>query len=350
MQQHQFPAVHFSLKDLCVLTLTNAFAAVVVSVINGWLQLLGRALVRTQLFSWLRHRDMAREVLRDIEQTAWAAEMHDVFDFRTVPSGWVVGRRLSYIAHVDIDGPTIVIRYYTLRFLPPMCPSLVDRGAHEIDVIRHSGCKLDEVDYYKAPELACPMGCPSRCASQLAADRMLRAWKRDMQGRFILQGMPGCGKSTAARLLTHCIPGCVIYPTFDPTSPGENIAELMRYTEHRSQKVVIVIEEFDVILEKMIQLHTRGAAASSGISPSLRVEVTSKAGWNNMMDRLQFQSRFVLVLTTNATSDKLRQLDAQLGGSLLREGRITEWIRFDELRPASDNDELLVTGNACKED
>lgn len=338
----QYPTVHFSLWDLCVLTLTNAFAAVVVSIIHASLTLLGRAMVRTQSFSWMRHRDMSRQVLAEIERTAWAAEMHDVFDFRTVPSGWIVGRRFSYVAHVEIDGSTIVIRYMTWRFLPPMCPSLADRGTHEIDVIRHSGCKLDEVDYFKAPELACPMGCSSRSASELAADRMLRAWRRDGQGRFILQGRPGCGKSTAARLLTHSIPGCVIYPTFDPTLPGENIAELMRYTEYRCQKVVLVIEEFDVILDKMIRMQATGSSSAPSISasvdhPSLRIEVTSKAGWNNMMDRLQFQSRFVLVLTTNASSDELRNLDAQLGGSLLRDGRITEWVRFDELKKNSED-------------
>lgn len=315
----------FSIGDLCALTLTNAIASAVAAFVQGWLYLLGNLFVRTQQFGWSSHRDMVRSVLKEIEDNMWVSELHEVFDFRVVPAGWVIGRRFRFMAHINVDGAVMTIKYMTWRWMPPVCIGAAhdqQSKKDEIDVIRHSGCKLDEVDYFKSSELACPMGCPSRRASELASERMLAAWKRDGQGRFVLQGTFGCGKSTAARLLTQKIHGCIIYPTFDPTEPGESLAELMRYINYRNSQMVVVIEEFDVVLRKIVGGHEA--------HHSLRVEVSSKAGWNNMMDSLQFQSRIIMVLTTNATTDELNELDRQLGGGLFRAGRVTEWIRFDD--------------------
>ena len=192
--------------------------------------------------------------------------------------------------------------------------------------MRHSSCKLDEIDYVRSVELACPMESPTRSASTLAVEQMMAAWKRDGQGRFLLQGTPGCGKSTSSRLLTRALgSNTMLFPSFDPTTPGESLSDMLRYVD-QNNLVVIVIEEFDVVLQKMMDKPVRA-------HKNLRIEVSDKASWNNMLDALQFQSRMILVLTTNISDDALRKLDEGLGGGLLRSGRITQWIRF----PSSDN-------------
>ncbi|PNH04430.1 putative 26S protease subunit rpt4 [Tetrabaena socialis] len=155
-------------------------------------------------------------------------------------------------------------------------------------------------------------------AVSLAGTLLVRV--SDGQGRFLLQGEPGCGKSTAARLFAQKLGDCCLYPTFNPTSPGESLAELLRYVK-RSQKVIVVMEEFDVVLRRVLR---EGKQAHK----NFRVEVADKATWNNMMDMLQFQTRMGIILTTNRTDDEIAALNEEMGGSILRPGRITEWIRF----------------------
>ncbi|PNH00359.1 hypothetical protein TSOC_013823 [Tetrabaena socialis] len=310
----------FSAMDFAMLMMTNALTSSIVAILHGAVKIAGTMLVRVSAHNSARHWDKTINVLAAVQRHAWVWEKTDTFDYRQVPCGWLLGRWGTYLAHVTVDERSMRIVVLTWRLWCRVNDADSQKDTCDLWVVRHSSCKLDEVDYVQTRELACPMGCPSRPASEEAAERMLSAWRRDGQGRFLLQGEPGCGKSTAARLFAQKLGDCCLYPMFNPTSPGESLAELLRYVK-RSQKVIVVMEEFDVVLRRVLR---EGKQAHK----NFRVEVADKATWNNMMDMMQFQTRMGMILTTNRTDDEIAALNEEMGGSILRPGRVTEWIRF----------------------
>jgi cytidylate kinase len=128
---------------------------------------------------------------------------------------------------------------------------------------------------------------------------------------FIISGTPGCGKTLASRVLTSELKGCVVM-NYNPVKEKMDLVEMAEYAINEDQKVVVVINECDVIFKNM-----------------------DKAQRNAMLDDMgDLSHKFIMVLTTNEDLRVLHEAD----DSLLRKGRVT---KIEVIGPA-DNRQITV--------
>ncbi|GAX85148.1 hypothetical protein CEUSTIGMA_g12567.t1 [Chlamydomonas eustigma] len=128
------------------------------------------------------------------------------------------------------------------------------------------------------------------------------------QGRIILRGAPGCGKTTATRILTYLVGG-VLVPVFDPTRKCGSLWDISYYVRTMrgsNNWIIVVMEEFDGVLQKLDCTHNK-------CSKEKDVEVVDKASWNCMMDQLSYLPKVVLIMTTNETFENLNTLEKAAG-------------------------------------
>lgn len=136
---------------------------------------------------------------------------------------------------------------------------------------------------------------------------------------FLLHGPPGCGKSTAVRMLTHKL-DAKLYSEYNPVRVGESMRSLLSnhmYLMDGTQRLVIGFEEFDVSLESIF-------AGKMKSTDEYILDAFDKQSWNTLWDTYRYRKYTVVVMTTNKSVAECRQLvhlhDAS--GSMLRAGRI----------------------------
>lgn len=127
----------------------------------------------------------------------------------------------------------------------------------------------------------------------------------------VFHGSPGCGKSTAIRMLAHELK-MKLYNDYDATDCRMSMSNIL--VNSVDNGLVIGFEEFDVALSQIMSGKVR-------CYESKQPDATDKASWNKLIDRFRWRTNVIMVCTTN---DSLEELYKKIDGdtSMLRDGRI----------------------------
>lgn len=332
-----------AIKDLLLLTIGSLAAGYVAKVVQWLFTAISKLATDERVYTETKGRLAMDRVLEVLERRHVFAERREVVFGRMVPFGVVIGR--SFIAVLSLKEMNymtckeVAVRVLRPRWLPPLTP---DDGVTEkvpegvVSVVRNASASVANTDWRVYNELACPKAVKPRVeAVARALAGRIAATCAQVQGRVLISGPPGCGKTTATRLLALSM-GARLVPGFDPTRPGNSVLGLL--SNIAAERVVLVIEEVDVCLRSLSSGGGGGGVAgAAGVLP----QVWDKATWNGMLDQIQFMPKVAaLVMTSNLTFAELDAIDAEHGHALLRVGRITERIRAEP--------ELLGKGASCK--
>jgi hypothetical protein len=242
-----------------------------------------------------------------------------------VPQGIIFDRRAIIIVQdsISMDGPSMMLWVITseqnLRELlgnscakssaPLPCDNVEDECVTEITLYERGGNfhwltyskRSLEVSHFTA-----------RDEQKKIIDEVMSHFDEHDHSVVYLHGKPGTGKSLLGLLLTKELNGSLC-TTFDPTDPGDTLNGLYnRVAPEKSNPLIVVLDEFDVILHK---IHT-------GVTPhkNIPIQVKNKTTWNQFLDRIQIgmYPNLILVLTSNKTPAYINEMDP----SYIRKGRV----------------------------
>jgi hypothetical protein len=246
----------------------------------------------------------------------------------------IIGR--TYVAHVEMVasdmGPNdkVVMNVWSLRmFNPPIADEKVSTPhiskENTITVMYRDIGMKDCFNVSTRIERTLRPGCPTKAVSEGVVRYMKGLFCNGDGNVFILCGSKGTGKSSSLRILAGML-GAHLY-RMNPCTPYESINGVLDYV-YESSSVVLGIEEFDVTLDKFGTIDTSDGP----------VQVSDKQSWNQMLDDVANIPNVVLVLTTNRTPEELAEYDE----SLLRPGRVTRVIAFDDILGGMDCEACAV--------
>lgn len=113
----------------------------------------------------------------------------------------------------------------------------------------------------------------------------------------LIIGPPGTGKSCCGRLIASRLK-CNLVLGFNPTTPGHRLLYIIdRFKPNRDKPLVILIEEFDKILNSIMD----GSFNSVGIDT--KIPVSNKSELSEMLDLINDTPYLICILTSNALSE-----------------------------------------------
>lgn len=123
-------------------------------------------------------------------------------------------------------------------------------------------------------------------------------------GRLLLYGRPGLGKSTIATVLSQMMGGALM--RLQPSMPGTaTLATIMCCALEKP--LVVLVDEADVLLRNV-----NGEKLSQTSGKHIRM-VHDKVSWNDFMDAMKHTKNIVVILTMNSVPAAM--LDPQLSAS-----------------------------------
>ena len=121
-------------------------------------------------------------------------------------------------------------------------------------------------------------------------------FKDKRNGRFLLHGPPGTGKSSIAYELTQRLKGNLIL-LHDPTCPSDLLINVLQQVRpSKKQPVVILLDEIDVMIDKLqskVPIPTR----------DFLIEVNDTAKFLSYLDKTQYIQDVLFLMTTNKDLD-----------------------------------------------
>jgi hypothetical protein len=152
-----------------------------------------------------------------------------------------------------------------------------------------------------------------------AIEQITAAFTRRGHVTAYLHGEPGTGKSMTAMLLAKSL-SASLCETFNPTDPGDNIADLYaKVAPTKTAPLIIVLDEVDCILSRI--------AHDIPTVKYIPTAVKDKASWNRLLDNfdLGMYPHTLVVMTSNKPPEWIeRELDA----SYIRLGRVDVRVRL----------------------
>jgi hypothetical protein len=234
---------------------------------------------------------------------------------RDHPSGLFISNK--YYGYIEIkDGTTIIL--YTRE---ETYDSLMEQEEMEIVEIKSKPIIKNKINvfirkgsfrslYYSSMRLDLshinPIG-----EQQSVIDSIKNIYNKNGHASVFINGVTGAGKSTIGYLLAKELNGSYCH-TFNPTEPGDCLSNLMVDIRVDDDPVIIVIEEVDIMIQKI----DKGLDKNNEIP----IEIYNKTTWNNFMDDLIFY-KIILIFTSNTSKKDLDKIDS----SYLRKGRIDEY-------------------------
>jgi hypothetical protein len=236
---------------------------------------------------------------------------------RNHPSGLFIGNK--YYGYIEIkDGTTITLyakeeTYNSLieqeQLLPVQTIEQKPIIKNKINVFIRKGSYRSL--YYSSMRLDLshinPIG-----EQQSVIDSIKHIYNKNGHASVFINGVAGAGKSTIGYLLAKELNGSYCH-TFNPTEPGDCLSNLMVDIKVDDDPVIIVIEEVDIMIQKI----DKGLDKNNEIP----IEIYNKTTWNNFMDDLIFY-KIILIFTSNTSKKELDKIDP----SYLRKGRIDEYF------------------------
>ena len=142
----------------------------------------------------------------------------------------------------------------------------------------------------------------------------------DTNTTALLYGRPGSGKSVIPLLLAKKL-GAYYVDTFNPTTPGDTLLNLLsKVKPTHSRKVIIVLEEIDVLLYKV---HNKLIIPHKDVCTL----VLDKGSWNSFLDTFDRKrvKNVILIMTSNKDPSFFDELDP----SYIRENRVKHKILIE---------------------
>lgn len=158
-------------------------------------------------------------------------------------------------------------------------------------------------------------------------EHIYNGWKNNEFNNFkvILHGKRGSGKTSIGSMLKKYIDNlnknmnCMLFYDFDPSNIGADIKKLILNNSDELTPLIIVINEFDVFLDKTNQ---------SDIDHDPRIKHTrSKSSFNNMLDDIANTKNTIFIATTEKSK---KDLNHEKYKSFLRKGLIDDNINIDK--------------------
>jgi hypothetical protein len=331
---------------LLALSLGSLAASWITGAIYAVLKALKRLAFQERIYSDDSSMNGMAAVMEQVRALHLFSERREVIGTRMQPSGLVIGP--TFVANITrvaasersiYDKGTMmrmsVVRW---RWMPPLVPddAITNNSSHcppGLIYVLRKGSDSRGTGWDMRSENACPAAVPAvavavarDAACQIVA--LQKASGSAAQVRVILSGPPGCGKSTAARLVASML-GAVLIPGLDPSRPGHGVSDVLSAVKNfvdgvNGRHVVISMDEFDVCIRRAVAGDAAPQPPASTIVSSGPPEVTDKASWNAVVDRLQFVPNVTVIMSTNLTFAELDKVDPS--GAMLREGRVTKRI------------------------
>ena len=144
----------------------------------------------------------------------------------------------------------------------------------------------------------------------------------DFNVKTIIYGKRGSGKTFMGRLISKRMRNCspLLFDDFDPSTIGVNIATLILNQATKMTPVIIVINEIDVIYNKVIN-------EDPGFDPRLQ-HTKDKQTFNNMLDLIESTKYCITIFTTEKNPHKF-QHDHDDFKSFMRHGRLDFVINME---------------------
>jgi hypothetical protein len=242
---------------------------------------------------------------------------------RNQPSGFFIGKK--YYGYIETKegshGPTIILytkedTYNTLmeheekkevvEYKPPIVKNKINifirKGTYKN--LYYNPIRLDLSHIH-------PIG-----EQRSVIDSIKTIFNKNGNASLFIHGVAGAGKSTIGYLLAKELNGSYCH-TFNPTEPGDCLSNLMVDLRVDDEPVIIVIEEVDIMIQKI----DKGLDKNNEIP----IEIYNKTTWNNFMDDLIFY-KIILIFTSNTSKQDIDKIDP----SYLRQGRIDEYYYMDK--------------------
>lgn len=217
-----------------------------------------------------------------------------------------------------------VVTVWRPRWLPDLMPDPTPAPTPElgntIKVLERRNNSSDSAPKYDLiKELVLPpMGLPLDVATnaRVVADLIAKTFheKGCCASVYVMHGGPGVGKSTAVRIVAHLL-HAVLYPDYNPTSPGDCLNKMITdYCCHHQTPLVVAYEECDISLQRI---------RDDTVVPHDRflLDATDKATWSKLIDRIKRRTNVVLIMTTNRSYEQFQEL-ADADRSMFRRGRV----------------------------
>jgi len=143
--------------------------------------------------------------------------------------------------------------------------------------------------------------------------------------KFIISGERGCGKTYIARLLKKKMAiehntFFHLYDDFNPSSVGCNVSRLVLRNATIKTNVIIIINEIDVIYEKVISNNDVNR------HDTRLLHTQDKSTFNNMLDVISDTKHVITIYTTEKTPYQLYEKEEWR--SFMREGRVDKFINI----------------------
>ena len=146
---------------------------------------------------------------------------------------------------------------------------------------------------------------------------IMKQYKKKGRATVFIHGICGAGKSTLGLLLAKELGGSFCH-TFNPTTPGDSLHNLVReaeeFSDENKKPLVIVLEEANTLIR---QIH----ANEIGLHKNIQTSVYNKSTYNTFMDDMALYKNVILILTSNEGVDQVNAIDP----CYLRKGRVDAW-------------------------
>lgn len=177
---------------------------------------------------------------------------------------------------------------------------------------------------------------PPTFVQALIVQNIFDHYKNTLSSQFLISGNRGVGKSYLAYVIKKEFDNklnvdCKLFDDVNPTTIGLNIKSKILPIASEFSPVIIVINEFDIILEKVIQ-------EKNFVGDPRSVHTQNKLTFNQLLDDIEMTQHVIAIYTTEKSALELKQ--NPLYKSYMRKGRIDYFVNMN-----SDNAEFIESDN-----